>query len=141
MKTLTLPQRNILVFINLLVGFLFLLFPLFVFSQGVTNGITYECVSGGVYGNCDINDLILAIQNLVNKIVPLVLGFTVVIIAYAGFKYMISGDNPGERAAANKMLRSVAIGIFFIIAAWLIVTLIANTLVSGSVPRLLNNQP
>src|SRR4051812_10662718 len=70
-------------------------------------GITYECVKG----ECTWDDLIAAIQKILNWGTIFTLEFSVVVIAVAGGRYMISGSNPGERAKANKMLRSVVIGI------------------------------
>lgn len=135
--TKTIKQKNIFEILvqGVIILSLFIL-PYIVYAQGAPTGpnsLTYECFSGGVYGNCTFDDVIRATQNIINQIIPLVLGFTVVVIAYAGFKYMISGDNPGERASANKMLRSVVIGIFFMMAAWLIVTLIARALLTPAV--------
>jgi len=129
---------------KLLVGLcsVFLLFlPIFLSAQGNINGLTYECVTGAgddaVYGDCTFNDLILATRNFVNKITIIVLSLVVIPIAYAGFLLMTSGDNAGNRNKARDMLFSVAKGIFFMLAAWLIVTLIANALLISSVPRIL----
>ena len=116
--------------------FCFLLFlPLFVFGQSSpSTGIVYECVTaGGTYGNCSFNDLILATERVIRWAVIFTLQFSVVVIAYAGYLYMISGANPGKRKEANAMLTKVAIGIFFILAAYLIVTLIANALLTPAV--------
>ncbi len=105
--------------------------------------LAYECQRPGpngvpIYGDCDYQNLIEAVQRVVNWLIIFTLEFSVVVIAYAGFKYMISGDNPGERTAANLMLRKVAIGIFFVLAAWLIVNLIARALLT---PAIINVTP
>ena len=104
-------------------------------TAGGGTGITYECgeVAAGTSGNCDFNDLIIAIQRVTNYGAEFALLFSVVVIAVAGAKYMTSGENAGERTKANKMLISVVKGIALILAAWLIVTLITNALVPGVV--------
>jgi Type IV secretion system pilin len=51
-----------------------------------------------------------------------------IVIAWAGFNYMVSGGNPGKRAQANGILTKAVIGIFFIVAAWLIVQFIVKAL-------------
>ena len=80
-------------------------------NEGI--GLTYECVDEkGIVGNC-------------------VFFLSVIAIVIAGFKFMISGDKPAERDAAKEILRKVAMGLFFILAAWLIVTLIMNALVDS----------
>jgi hypothetical protein len=126
---------KIILLTNILLLSLFFLTPLLVAAQG---GIVYEC---NPPGDCTYGDLIAAVKRAIDWMIIFTLEFSVVIIAYAGFNYMISGDNPGKRAEANKMLTKVAIGIFLVLAAWLIVTLIANTLLStsvrGAVPLLL----
>ncbi len=114
---------------------------------GSTNtGFTYECIEKGAgpggadrYGNCTWNNLIEAIQRFFDFAIPFALFFTVVVIAYAGFFYMTTGSNPGNKAKANKMFMNVAIGIFFMLAAWLIVKLITNALIGD--PTIINNIP
>lgn len=108
-------------------------------NEGI--GLTYECVDEkGIVGNCDFDDFIGAIKKVVNYAVTLVLFLSVIAIVIAGFKFMISGDKPAERDAAKEILRKVAMGLFFILAAWLIVTLIMNALVdSEKIPSLLSN--
>ncbi len=112
--------------------------PLVIFAQNTVDpskassgtGITYECVTGNVYGNCTWDDLIAAVKKITNWGAQFALIFSVVIIAYAGFLYMTSGGSAGQRDKANKMFVSVAKGIFFILAAWLIVNLITTSLLS-----------
>ncbi len=104
-------------------------------------GITYECVETNqagdkVYGNCGYNDLIAAIKKVVKWGTIFALEFSVVVIAYAGFKYMTSAGNPGKIAEANKMFLRVVQGIILILAAWLIVTLITNALLRDDIKSL-----
>ncbi len=109
--------------------------PIFVSAQQARNdggtGIVYDCSVADPTrppGECDFNDVIAAIKHALDVGTTIALEFSVVVIAWAGAKYMISGDKPNERREANQMLRKVAIGIFFILAAWLIVTLVLNGL-------------
>ncbi len=105
-------------------------------------GIVYEC-DHGTDGECNFADLVAAVRKVINWGTIFALQFSVVVIAWAGFRYMKSGDNAGERTKANEMLRKVVIGIFFILTAWVIVTLVMNVLVdtgdvgSDKVPLLL----
>ena len=115
---------------------IFITIPLFVSAQlnpspATTDnktGITYECGDGLTAGNCSFEDLIAATKRLTDFGTVFALEFSVVVIAWAGFKYMISGDNPGERKKANEMFQKVGLGILFILAAWLIISLILNGL-------------
>lgn len=152
-------MNKILKYIQILFLFTLVLLPVFSFAQisdkiptpvgvdttggGKDTGITYECSrtdpkdsSGRIYGDCGYDDLIRAVQKFFDFVIPLALGFSVVVIAFAGFNYMISGESPGKRKEANESLKKVAIGIFFMLAAWLIVTLITNSLLQGGVTNL-----
>lgn len=133
-------------FVAILFLFIMLSFPLFIYAQNgntevqgpaqVQNtGIVYDCANesatlGSRPGECTFQDLINAVKKVVNWATLFALSFSVVVIAVAGARYMMSGDNAGERTKANKMLFSVVKGIVFILAAWLIVTLITNALVN-----------
>jgi preprotein translocase subunit YajC len=100
-------------------------------SEGT--GITYECGEGLTAGECTFDDLIKAVKRVVDFMVVITLSLSVVVIAYAGFRYMMYSDNAGKRAETTKMFYSVAKGIVVILAAWLIVTLITNTLLTEEV--------
>ncbi len=115
-------------------------------QQDPGTGLTYECppktvvINNKTYvkeGECTFNDLIAAAKNFMDKIIVFTLSFSVIVIAVAGYNYMISGTNPSARKDANRMLTKVAIGIFFILAAWLIVTLIANTLLTDEIKKVI----
>ena len=83
-------------------------------------------------GNCTFADLINAIKGITNFAVGLALAFSVVVIAIAGSKYLTSGGEPAKRQEANKMFEKVAWGIFWILAAWLVINLIMNALTAGT---------
>lgn len=118
-------------FIHLIFLFILLL-PQTGFSQTtggvIGNSLVYECSTNGRPGECTFDDLVAATRNVVNKLTIYAIGFSVIVIAFAGFKYLTSEGNPGAIADANRMFRSVAIGIAFIVGAWAIVNLIATGL-------------
>lgn len=116
--------------------FLVMWMPLLLSAQGT--GIVYVCVSGAP-GECDFNDLIMAVTSVVNWATIFAIQFSVIVIAYAGFKYMISGDKPAERSAANAMMLKVVKGMALILLAWVIVRLILSALqVDPNIPQILN---
>src|SRR5574343_1428910 len=69
-------------------------------GSGSNTGVVYEC-NNAKPGDCTYGDLIKAVVKAVNWMIIFTLEFSVVVIAYAGFNYMISGDNPGKRTEAN----------------------------------------
>ena len=100
-------------------------------------GITYVCV-GTINGQTSevpcstFTQLIAAVKGIVGFATTLALSFSVVVIVYAGWKYMTSGGSPEKRSEANKMFQKVLWGIFWILGAWLVINLIMNTLTSGT---------
>jgi len=70
-------------------------------------------------------------QRFVNLGVSLGIFFFVIILAWAGFLFMISSTNPESRSQAKKMLLNAAIGLMIILSAWLMVDFIMKTLYSG----------
>lgn len=70
---------------------------------------------------CDYNQLIYTIGRIVQFalyiITPIVLGM----LLFAGFKYLTANGNPSKIADAKKMFMPIAIGVFFILGAYLIV--------------------
>ena len=89
-------------------------------------------------GNCTFTDLVSAVQNISKFIVVNVaLPFSVIIIIWAGWLLLTSGDNAGKRKEARDMFEKLAWGIFWVLGAWLVITMITNSLVSGSITPLL----
>jgi hypothetical protein len=125
------------------VGFIFLLsfflVPAFSYaeqSKDKNTGITYECGDGPTAGNCTWDDLIAATKKIVDWGIEFALFFTVIVLVYIGGEYMYYSDNAAKRSAANQHFISVAKGIFFMLAAWLIVTLITSSLLKDDVSQL-----
>ena len=111
-------------------------------------GITFDCgvdASGAqtntnyqgdkVWGNCTYADLLNAINKVINVGIKFALAFSVVVIAYAGFRYMMSRGNPGELTKVHKMFWTVAEGIAWLLLAWLIVHLIVSQLTTMAVQQ------
>ena len=113
-----------------------LLIPAISYSAVTVSGIVSECTNG-LPGECTFADLISAVRTVINWGTIFALQFSVVVIAFAGFRYMKSGDNAGERTKANEMLRKVVYGIFFILTAWVLVTLITGVLLKGGIDTFL----
>ncbi len=110
---------------------------------GSVTGITFDCgldasgkqtkkdaIGAPLYGDCTFADLINAVKKLINWGIGFALSFSVVVLAYAGFKYLTSEGNPGKLSEAHTMFWRVAEGIVWILSAWLIVQLIASALLT-----------
>lgn len=99
-------------------------------NKSMSGLVTYD---GGVCG--EGGDGYTAVIDTANKTIGWIVGIALLIAAgvgfFAGLKYVASAADPGQRASAKKMLVNVAIGLFLIFAAWLIVEFILNTFADG----------
>lgn len=132
-------KSNILKYSLSLFVFILLVMPMFALAQSSSpgTGIVYECNSGGVIGNCSYADFIMAVRRVVNWLITFTLSFSVVVIVYVGYELMTSGDSSSARTKAKERLWKLAIGIFWVLAAWMVVNLIATTLLNSSVSSVL----
>lgn len=60
-------------------------------------------------------------QSLINVGVAVAFVVLVLLIAYAGFRLMTAGSNPGARTQARNLILNAVVGIVVVLAAWLIV--------------------
>jgi hypothetical protein len=78
---------------------------------------------------CDINMVI----DLFNGILQFLI-FTIaapacaLLIMYAGWLYMTSGEKPGNRTTANEIFTNTVVGFCLLLAAWLVIQVILVTL-------------
>ena len=79
--------------------------------------------------NCKYEDLMTLINNVINFILlKLAIPIAAICFAYAGFLYIFSAGDTSKRSKATSIFTSVALGLIFVAAAWLIISLILNIL-------------
>jgi hypothetical protein len=92
-------------------------------SQG--GGLVPDCPATG----CGWPELIKLVSKVINFLVfDLSLPIAAIVFAYAGFRIMTRGDNPGNRAKAIGMFKKVGLGLVIAMTAWLIIHTILATL-------------
>lgn len=82
--------------------------------------------------DCNVCHIAELAQNVINVGIYIAVFLSAVLFAYAGWKYITAGGDPGKAADAKKIFWTVGMGLALILAAWLIVDLIMKTLVSES---------
>jgi uncharacterized protein (UPF0212 family) len=104
-------------------------------AVGMTSFVPDECYgkatqdgNGQVTVNCGWNQLMQLGQNILRNAIYLAAMLAVVSIVYAGYLFMTSGDNEGARKTAKEILGKVIVGIFYTMAAWLLVATILKFL-------------
>lgn len=93
---------------------------------------TYIKTNSGLPANENISDP----RRLVVQIIKLVLGFlgilAVIIILYAGFKWMLSGGSEDKISEAKKMLIAGLIGLIIILFSYIIANFVISAIVNAT---------
>ncbi|MBI2051085.1 MAG: hypothetical protein HYT31_04800 [Parcubacteria group bacterium] len=71
-------------------------------------------------------DLKFAIANIVNVVLGFLGILAVIIIMYAGFKWMTASGNEEQVGEARKMLLQAVIGLIIIMGAWVIINFVTG---------------
>jgi len=87
---------------------------------------------------CDFDQLVIMAGRIIRFLIIIGSSLGAVAFAYAGWLYLTSGGNPGKVTSAKDIFIKVVLGFIFMLAAWLIVSLILNTL-GYQGPRFLGN--
>jgi hypothetical protein len=96
------------------------------FSGPIVPETAQKCAAG--WGS-----LVQVIGNLIQFAIYLGIAIAVLMIAYAGFMWVLNPINPENRSSARKLLMNAAIGLVLTLAAWLIVNTLLNILGAGGV--------
>jgi hypothetical protein len=109
--------------------------PAFVDAAGLVSFVPDECYAPATQGadgrvsvKCGWDQLMQLGQNILQNAIYLAAMAAVISFVYAGYLYMTSGDDAGARKTANKIFGNVIKGIFFTMAAWLLVATILKWL-------------
>lgn len=80
--------------------------------------------------DCHFSDLMNLVKKVLDYILIIVAPLSALMFAFAGFLYMTSQGSIDKREKANQIFTNVGIGLFFVVAAWLIVKAILAGLVT-----------
>jgi hypothetical protein len=97
----------------------FFALPVSAAINGVTLGL-FPCDGP----NCTFDSVLKLAQAIVNGTTLILLLISPLLIARAGYFYIMSAQNPGERKKANQMLLNIVIGLIIVLSGWTIITLI-----------------
>lgn len=80
---------------------------------------------------CGAGGALQFIQNIMNAMVSVGVIAVVIIIAYAGFLFILTPTNPESRSKAKSMLGNAVVGFIIVLAAWIGVDFIMKLLYDG----------
>ncbi|MCH7597442.1 hypothetical protein IID27_00120 [Patescibacteria group bacterium] len=76
--------------------------------------------------SCNLCTLLETAQNIINFLVFFAIIVAVLMFVYAGFLLVTAGSNEGQISKGKSIFWTVFIGLFVILAAWLIINLIMS---------------
>ncbi|MFA6095894.1 MAG: pilin [Candidatus Paceibacterota bacterium] len=82
---------------------------------------------------CDFKAFVALFNRILGFLLYLSIPLIIGIVLWTGFKYLSSGGDVSKLQDAKKMLIPVAKGIFFVLAAWLLVQTLLNTLLRDTI--------
>lgn len=138
-------KKLTLFFITALLSIVLLLMPLYVVAQTTPTGeVTGQSLGlfpcNGVVDlkvpgskECTFADIIALANKIINALFVIIMIIAPVLIARAGYYYVISSDKPAERSKANGQLTNLVIGLVIVACAYFIVKLVLNVLIGQSV--------
>lgn len=85
-----------------------------------------ECLCPGTAP--DFGCILTTLQHLINFGVSMTVILVVLIAAYAGVQFILSGGSPEVRSQAKNMLLNVVLGLALVLGAWLIVDFVMKTI-------------
>lgn len=84
----------------------------------------------GVKVECNFKALVATFNRILKFLLYMSIPLVVGIILYTGFQFLTAGGDAAKLEKAKKMLIPVAIGIFWVLASWLVVNTILKTFLS-----------
>lgn len=104
-------------------------------APGLTSFVPDECYGKATQGSdgrvsvqCGWRQLMQLGQNIIRNAIYLAVMAAVISLIYVGYLLMTSGDNEGNRKKAKEVMGKVIAGIFYTMAAWLLVATILKFL-------------
>jgi len=118
-------MKKTFVFVTLMFVLLFGLFSVYnsASAQGPYLGLEYGADTG-----LSKRDIRFTTARIINTVLGLLGMISVVIVAYAGFKWMTAGGNEENAASARKILFSGVIGLVIILSAYSIARYVNTSL-------------
>ncbi len=108
------------------------LLPSLVSAELTSNSGPYLGLEYGKATGLSGQDVRLSVANIINTVLGVLGTIAVVIVIFAGFKWMTSGGNEESVKGAQKMLAAAVIGLVIILSAYAITRFVMTQLYSAT---------
>lgn len=78
--------------------------------------------------DCTFNDVLKLADSIIKTLFFAIMIISPLLIAYAGYRYIMSGGQPAERAKASQQLLNLVIGLVIVACSYAVVKLVLNVL-------------
>lgn len=75
-----------------------------------------------------LNTPITSLGNIINRLIPLIIGAAVLVFLWGVLNYVISGDDADKRADARWFMVWGIVALFVMVSVWGLVRILQNTL-------------
>lgn len=82
--------------------------------------------------NCGFDKLMGVARNIVNFAILIAAPLSAIAFMWAGVLYFSAAGNEGQIKKAHEIFKKVLIGFIIVLSAWLVVSVIVNTLAPGT---------
>lgn len=82
--------------------------------------------------SCTFNDAISVVNALVKTLFVAVLIITPLLIAKAGYHFIIGGNKPAERDKGRNQLKNIAVGLLIIACSYAVVKIVLSVLIKST---------
>jgi hypothetical protein len=100
--------------------------PMLAMAAGLPTGGIVTCKGT----DCTVCSLATTAQNVLNTAIYILIFFSAVIIAWAGFKMLTAGGSSEGYTQGKSMLTNVIIGLVIVLAGWIVIDTLMKTLVN-----------
>lgn len=83
---------------------------------------------------CDYNQFMELFRRIISYLLYLSIPLILFMIMWIGFKYVTSNGDPGRLADTKKMIMPLLLGLFWVLASWLVVRFVLDGLLRDRVP-------
>ncbi len=98
------------------------LFTLLLFLLGFDLSFAQGIVPNCQGDECNFSHFVQLAQNILDFLIKIVVVGSVIVFAWAGFKYMTAGGNSSKIHEAHSIFKHVALGLILALVAWLIIS-------------------
>ncbi len=105
---------------------------------------TYECVlpdaNGGANGTLtNISSVIIRITNILNLIIPFLVGLAVFLIIYGIFGYISNAADEEKRKEARDFIIWGVVGVFIMVSVWGLINILVNSFATNNSNAIVKN--